>query len=192
MNVKVIVNKILTHVRNEINNFKWGKLGGKSRVIKPLRIVNKRYIYIEDNVTIYHQSRLEAIREWSSGTKILKYNGEIHLGKGTSIQQRCHIIAADYLSIGSDCVLSADVYISDCAHGLRLDRPIMDQPLNVKRTTIGNDVLIGIGAKIMPGVKLGDHCVIGANAVVTHDIPPKAVVAGVPAKIISYRDCENA
>ena len=55
------------------------------------------------------------------------------------------------------------------------------------RLIIGNDVWIGANVTILGGLKIGDGAVIGANAVVTRDIPPYAVVAGVPAKIIRYR-----
>ena len=56
-----------------------------------------------------------------------------------------------------------------------------------KRVLIGNDVWVGANSVIMPGVKVGDGAVIGANAVVTKDVPPYAIVGGVPAKIIKYR-----
>jgi acetyltransferase-like isoleucine patch superfamily enzyme len=52
---------------------------------------------------------------------------------------------------------------------------------------IGNDVWIGAGAKILRDVHIGDGAVIGANAVVTENIPPNAIAAGVPARIIKYR-----
>jgi acetyltransferase-like isoleucine patch superfamily enzyme len=52
---------------------------------------------------------------------------------------------------------------------------------------IGNDVWIGAGAIILPEVKIGDGAVIGAGAVVTKDVPPYAVVVGVPAKILRYQ-----
>ena len=58
-----------------------------------------------------------------------------------------------------------------------------DAPL----TEIGNDVWIGNGACIMGGLKIGDGAIIGTNAVVTKDVPPYAIVGGVPAKIIRYR-----
>ena len=54
--------------------------------------------------------------------------------------------------------------------------------------TIGNNVIIGAGAKIMGDVKIGNNVTIGANAVVTHDVPDNCVVGGVPAKIIKYKN----
>ena len=57
----------------------------------------------------------------------------------------------------------------------------------VKRTYIGNDVWIGENVTIKDGVKIGNGAVIGTAAVVTKDVPPYAIVAGVPAKIIKYR-----
>ena len=56
-----------------------------------------------------------------------------------------------------------------------------------KRTTIGNDVWIGQRVMIMGGVTVGDGAVIGAGAIVTKDVQPYAIVAGVPAKVIRYR-----
>lgn len=56
-----------------------------------------------------------------------------------------------------------------------------------KRVTVGNDVWIGTGVMVMGGVAIGDGAVIGAGAIVTKDVPPYAVVAGVPAKVIRYR-----
>ncbi len=56
---------------------------------------------------------------------------------------------------------------------------------------IGNDVWIGDSALIMNGVKIGDGAIIGAGAVVTKDVPPYAIVGGIPAKIIKYRFSEN-
>lgn len=56
-----------------------------------------------------------------------------------------------------------------------------------KKTIIGNDVWVGRRAIIMPGVTIGDGAIIGAGAVVTKDVPPYAIVAGTPAKILRYR-----
>jgi virginiamycin A acetyltransferase len=56
---------------------------------------------------------------------------------------------------------------------------------------IGNDVWIGAGAIILPEVTVGDGAIIGAGTVVTHDVPPYAIVVGVPAKILRYRFTQN-
>src|SRR5438132_7116939 len=53
---------------------------------------------------------------------------------------------------------------------------------------IGNDVLVGVGATILGPITVGDHAIVGADAVVLHNVPPGAVVAGVPAKIVKYVD----
>ena len=60
-----------------------------------------------------------------------------------------------------------------------------------KKTIVENDVWIGANSVIMPGVKIGNGAIIGANAVVTKDVPDYAIVGGVPAKIIKYRFNEN-
>jgi acetyltransferase-like isoleucine patch superfamily enzyme len=54
-------------------------------------------------------------------------------------------------------------------------------------TTIGRDVLIGHGAVLLRGISVGDGAIVGAGAVVTKDVPPYAVVAGVPARVLRYR-----
>jgi len=65
------------------------------------------------------------------------------------------------------------------------------KPVVTKLTTIGNDVWIGHGAFIVPGVTIGDGAVVGAMAVVTKDVPPYAVVVGSPARIMKYRFPDN-
>jgi maltose O-acetyltransferase len=56
-----------------------------------------------------------------------------------------------------------------------------------REVCIGNDVWIGAGATVLPGVRIGDGGVIGAGAVVTTDVPASAIVAGVPARVLRYR-----
>ena len=61
-----------------------------------------------------------------------------------------------------------------------------DIPMKEYHTKIGDNVQIGMRAMIMPGVTIGDGAVIGANAIVTKDVPPYAIVVGQPAKVIKY------
>lgn len=183
--------KVLRHVQNKTNFIKenafYGQFGKKSKIVKPIRVLGKKYIYVGNDVHILDGARIEAVPKWHG--KVL--HPRLQIGDGTNIEQSCHIIAASDLFIGKNCCFSAFVYVADCSHQYIPGKNALDTELEIKPTEIGNGVFVGIGAKILPGVKLGDGCVIGANAVVTHDIPPYCVAAGVPAKVIKKYDFEK-
>ncbi len=162
-----IVNRIKIYVI-------WGEKGHGSKVIKPKRILGKSNIYIGKNVNILNDARIEAC---------VTEKSRLYIGDNTSIEQGCHIIAADKMIIGKDCVISSYVYIGDCSHDYRAQN-IIGGELVVKKTTVGDHVFIGTGAKIMPGVTINNNAIIGANAVVTKDIPQGEIWGGVPAKKI--------
>jgi len=69
-----------------------------------------------------------------------------------------------------------------------ISRPMQEQGGTTKPVVIGDDVLIGTRAIILPGVKIGSGTIIGAGAVVTKDVPDYAIVGGCPAKILKYRN----
>lgn len=119
-------------------------------------------------------------------------DGRIELGDDVYIGGYAQIHSMGRLEIGSGCVLSEHVYISDIAHGLHPDRGlIMKQPLECKGPVrIGRHVFIGYGCSVLPGVTLGDHCVVGARSVVTRSFPAYSMVAGMPARCIKVFDPE--
>ena len=78
--------------------------------------------------------------------------------------------------------------IIDNNHSTKRTNLIKYQRASIKPIEIGQDCWIGSGARIMAGVTIGNGAVIGANAAVTKDVPPFAIVGGVPAKIIKYRE----
>ena len=84
--------------------------------------------------------------------------------------------------------MGAFVQILDQGHGFEKDELIMNQSAVIENVVIGKDCWIGTGAKILKGVNVGNGAIIGANAVVTKDVPEYAIVVGVPAKILKYRD----
>jgi acetyltransferase-like isoleucine patch superfamily enzyme len=71
--------------------------------------------------------------------------------------------------------------------GAPIEEPIIKTALTIKPVSVGFGADIGMNASILPGVRIGEHSIVGAGAVVTHDVPPYAIVAGVPAKVIRDR-----
>lgn len=93
------------------------------------------------------------------------------------------------ITIGQDVMMGPEVVIYTSGHEFgATDIPMMDQGSTAaKPVIIGDDVWIGCRAIIMPGVTIGNGCVIGAGAVVTKDVPPYSVAVGVPAKVVKNR-----
>lgn len=112
--------------------------------------------------------------------------GRIVLGDEVYIGGFSQIHAMDQVEIGDGCVLSEQVYVSDISHGLNpLGPPIMQQPLESKGPVkIGKKVFIGYGCSVLPGVTLGDFCVVGTRSVVTRSFPAYSMIAGSPARLV--------
>ncbi len=91
--------------------------------------------------------------------------------------------------IGDNCLISYNVHIRTSSHLYKnKNMLIKDQGNYEKNIVIGDDVWIGYGAQIMPGVSIGNGAVIGAGAVVTKDVEEYTIVGGVPAKKIGIRE----
>lgn len=114
---------------------------------------------------------------------------ELIIGDNVSIGEYCHITCADRVVIGNGVLTGRFVLITDNGHGANLPEEMDIMPLKRKTSSkgpivIGNNVWIGDKATILPNVKIGDCAIIGANSVVTKDVPAFAVVGGNPAKIL--------
>lgn len=111
-------------------------------------------------------------------------NAELELGSG-SINNNCQIACFHRIKIGHNVAIGEGVRIWDSdGHSILHKNHEMSKAIE-----IGNRVWIGIYSTILKGVKIGDGAVVAAGSVVTKDVPPKALVGGVPAKIIQ-RDVE--
>ena len=119
--------------------------------------------------------------------QLTKPNPKVYIGNNTVIGRHCMITAKNLIRIGNNVLMGAYVQVIDCSHGIVKSAPIREQAAEIGQVTIGDDVWIGAGAKILMNVNIGQGAVIGANAVVTKDVSPYAIVGGVPAEIIKYR-----
>lgn len=93
------------------------------------------------------------------------------------------------ITIGDDCVMGPDVVMMATSHEFSsLDIPINKQGAKSEEPIkIGNDCWIGTRVVILPGVELGDKCIVAAGAVVTHSFSPYSIIGGVPAKLLKTR-----
>lgn len=115
-------------------------------------------------------------------------HGPVMLGKGVSLNARVNIDGGSggvFIGEGTRIASGAAIYAFD--HGIAPDRPIRAQPVRSRGIRIGADVWIGANTGITDGVTIGDHAVVAMGAVVTHDVPDWAIVAGVPARPIGDR-----
>ncbi|MDD5294606.1 MAG: acyltransferase, partial [Patescibacteria group bacterium] len=108
-------------------------------------------------------------------------------GKKVAIERYSLIGCKGKMEIGDHTMIAPFCQILDHNHGTKKGILMSEQLAIIKATKIGRDVWIGSGAKILAGVTIGDGAIIGANAVVTKDIPKNAIAVGVPAKVINYR-----
>lgn len=135
-------------------------------------------------------------KAWIGDDCELSTMGMLFIGENTSIQHRSQLHGD--ISIGANCLGGANLYISSAKHAFNdiPFLPIRAQDLLAEKkpwqersrpVLVGDDCWFGINVVITPGVTIGRGCVIGANSVVTRDLPPYSVAAGVPAKVIKQR-----
>ncbi|EGM78113.1 acyltransferase family protein [Rheinheimera sp. A13L] len=119
-------------------------------------------------------------------------NGKnIKMGSGCRINENVYL---EKVTLGNDVLIAPHVSILSRMHAFdRTDVPISQQGYSEElEVTISDDVWIGRNAVVLPGVTIGRGAIVGAGAVVTRSVPDFAIVAGVPAKIIRFRDPAGA
>jgi acetyltransferase-like isoleucine patch superfamily enzyme len=113
--------------------------------------------------------------------------GHIRVGARVRINSGTIIVSNSRVVIGDDTLIGEYVSIRDANHGVAAGSLIRTQPQTISEINIGRDVWIGRGCCILKGVSVGDGAVIGANSVVTRDVPPGHIYAGAPARRIGQR-----
>lgn len=156
------------------------------------------FFYLRDKAKVHPAARVQIGANIRLGrgtvvkaTAIIQASGgRISIGRNCAVGSFNHIIAgvADIV-MGDDVRFGSSVIvIATTREYRRKDQLITTQGFADKGINIGNDVLIGSGAILLDGCNIGDGAVIGAGSVVSGKVPPYAIVFGVPAKVVFYRD----
>jgi len=145
----------------------------------------------ERNVLVFHPENIRlGTNVYVGHQTILKgyYRNIMSIGDETWIGQQCFFHSAGGLVIGKRVGIGPGVKIITSSHSdAGRDLPILFSPIEFAQVTIEDDVDIGIGSIILPGIKIGKGAQIAAGAVVNRDISPYSVAAGVPARVIRER-----
>ncbi len=194
---------LMEQYRSALSHFYWHIFSGPCVRIKVsgiVRFINRRQIWIGNDVLLKRNCELLPSKELSEKAIIIGNYSEIHercvlmafrrpivIGEYCSFN-RSGIVWGGGVTIGNKVRIGPRVMITTTNHVFSdRDRPIMEQGVDCGEVAIEDDVWIGANVTILPGVTIGKGAVVGAGAVVTKDVVPYTVVAGVPAKVIGER-----
>jgi len=163
--------KLISQITDKFFSLKTGSF------IYPIKLFfyKKRFSHFGENVVIYFPIKIE-------------YKEGVSIGDNASINSYVHIWGTGGVTIGNNVMIAAHACITSATHDYSKEEMIKVQVL--KSVIINDNVWIGTGAIIFPGIEIGEGAVIGAGAVVTHDVPSRAIVVGNPARIVKYRNID--
>lgn len=163
---------------------------------KTLKHIGKNS-HVEENFSIIGGQFIDIGNNFSSGKNLKIHAFEIDdskkprivIGNDVTITDNCYLSAAGEIKIADGTLLGENTFICDNFHGgntfEELETPPNERKITYKGSVnIEENVWTGRNVCIMPGVSIGKGSIIGANAVVTHDIPPYSIAVGAPARII--------
>jgi len=160
---------------------------GKGSVLyKPMMLTNPRFMHIGKNVVIRHGARMEAIVTDAENLP------ELRIGDNVNIEQNVHIVCHSNIVIGNDVSITGNCAIVDVTHPFKdVHDPMKIGDRILKERSflqIGDRSFLGFNAIVLPNVRIGRYCVVGAHALVSRDIPDYSVAAGNPARILRRYD----
>jgi acetyltransferase-like isoleucine patch superfamily enzyme len=192
MNLPGWTKSILTSLKRNLlmqRPFGLGALGRASRIEWPRTLRGRGNIFIGHSSHVRSHSHIEAVNEFGSQS----YSPRIVIGDGVYVGRYAYLTSCNSITIGNGTVLSEHVYVTDLNHGFDPEGgPIMKQSLTSKGPVcIGENCFLGYRASVMPGVTLGNWCIVGANSVVTKSFPAYSMIVGQPAQVIRLYSTER-
>ena len=167
-----------------IRNF-LGEVGENVSMERGVSIYGGKFVTIGECTKIQRGTSIEAHFNYNNQI----YTPRIEIGSGCNLGCDNHLTAIRLVKVGNNVLTGRRVTISDNNHGIFSKSSLENMPSKRTLSTkgaviIGDNVWIGENVCVLSGVRIGNGCVIAANAVVTHDIPPYSMAGGVPAKVI--------
>lgn len=166
------------------------------------RLLDRQELDVQEGATISRNCRIRGrvtLGPYATLGPSCSLFGDIEVGRGTKLNEGIEVIGE--VSFGNYCALAPDIRFQQKNHEIskpamqgRFYGRVLDSDLEYmseEPITVGSDVWIGARAIILPGVTIGHGAVVGAGSIVTDDVEPYAVVAGVPASHVKWRFPES-
>jgi acetyltransferase-like isoleucine patch superfamily enzyme len=175
------VSRVKSRLFTAIIRREFATFGEKSVVCPPFRFANLKSIQVEDHVTINKDCWILVLRNTRH-----TLTPRILIQSGAGIGMGATISAAAEVVIGRNAMLARNVYISDHKHAYDdVEQDISSQGISEPEPVrIGDGAWLGQNVCVLPGVQIGKHSIIGANAVVTKSVPDFSIAVGSPAVVI--------
>lgn len=159
-----------------------GFLGLKSTIVRPHWISGAKNVRVGSGTYIHRFATINAGQSVSGSEQ----PPSLVIGDNVYIGPNAWISCANEVRIGDGCMLSEQVYINDVSHGVHPEHGLIrDQDTESKGPVrIGKNCFLGFRCCVLPGVELGNNCVVGINSVVTRSFPAYSMLAGSPARCI--------
>lgn len=143
---------------------------------------NLKYVSIGKNIKLKRNWRIECYPRFGS----LQLSPQLSIGDNVIINYGFTAFVADKIEIGSNCIFAANVTLISENHGINpeSEKPYHSQNLTTGPIFIGEGCWLGQNVCVLPGVHIGNKCIVGTNAVVNEDIPDNSIAVGIPAKVV--------
>lgn len=169
------VARYVPKLRYLVRRWQFDEAGHRGAIERGVRLLGDARIRLGDRVTLRRGV-------------VLAGNGSLTIGSGTTINDGCRISAFESVQIGADCLFAPQVSVLDIDHRFdSRERPLRQQGYRTAPVVIGDDVWLGVNVVVLRGVRIGRGAIIGANSVVTRDVPDFAIAAGIPARVLRMR-----
>jgi acetyltransferase-like isoleucine patch superfamily enzyme len=158
----------------------------------------RAYLHVFRLVHYWNYAHVSPLRKANIGSNVgmapnvsLRNGERITIGSRARISERCSLWAGDGLGrieVGEDAVFGPGVYVTASNYDYGPDGPVWQKSRVERDVVIGANTWLGANVIVVPGVTIGDGCIVAAGSVVTRDLPPGVVAAGVPARVVKMRD----
>ncbi|MDE1175579.1 MAG: acyltransferase [Edaphobacter sp.] len=170
-------------LRSAFRRLYWRALGmkiGRETRLGRVHVTWPHRISIGNRCNLEHDVYLKVAGGYSDQLAIIIHEG-CFIGWG------CEFNILSRIEIGSSTLIASGAKFIDHDHGTALGSTMKEQPENGAPIVIGSDVWIGANCIVLKGISIGSGAIVAAGSVVTKDVPPLAIVAGVPARVLRYR-----